>query len=208
MIRAYGVNGADLDGGADKLLRVRLDQEGNQRALQYGLVYATEVEVKKPGPYQVRVALRDEASGRIGTASRFIIVPILNRRRMALSGLIFPGSFGKDDDIVPAPAPIALKPGGHTQFAFEIFGAPEHAQRLEAQTRLFRDGINVFESPAKPLQVGSKTVHGEAFGKDEIEIPSGLAPGDYFLQEEVLSQSGDSQVVRAWQWAALRVDPK
>ena len=127
---------------------------------------------------------------------------------MALSGLIFPGSFGKDDDIVPAPAPIALKPGGRTGFAFEIFGAPDHAQKLEAQTRLFRDGAKVFESPAKPLQVLSKTVHGEAFGKDEIELPADLAPGDYFLQEEVISQPRNGKPVRAWQWGELRVEPK
>ena len=57
-------------------------------------------------------------------------------------------------------------------------------------------------------QVLSKTVHGEAFGKDEIEIPADLAPGDYFLQEEVISQPRNGKPVRAWQWAELRVEPK
>ena len=208
LIRVYGVNGADLDGGADKLLRVSLNEEGTQRALLYGLVYATQVDVKKPGPYRVRVALRDEASGRLGTASQFIVVPKLDRNKLALSGLLFPGSFGKDDDIVPASAPIALTPGGHTRFAFEVFGTQDGGQKLASQTRLFRDGAQVFESPTKPLQVGTKTVKGEAFGADEIDIPSDLAPGDYFLREEVVGQPKNGKPVRAWQWSALRVDPK
>jgi hypothetical protein len=205
LIRVYGVNGADLDGGADKLLRVSLNEEGNQRALQYGLVYAIDVDVKKPGPYRVRVAVRDEASGKLGTASQFIVVPALNRRKMTLSGLIFPGSFGKDNDIVPAPAPIALQPGERTRFAFEIFGAPDSAQKLESRTRLFREGTQVYEGPLKPLQVGTKTVKGEAFGADEIEIPGDLAPGDYFLQEEVVGQSRNGKAPQAWQWASLQV---
>jgi hypothetical protein len=73
---------------------------------------------------------------------------------------------------------------------------------------LFRDGAQVFESPTKPLQVGTKTVKGEAFGADEIDIPSDLAPGDYFLREEVVGQPKNGKPVRAWQWSALRVDPK
>ena len=81
-----------------------------------------EIEVPKPGPYRVRVALRDESSGRVGTASQFLVVPNLNGRRLALSGLMFPGSYGTADDIVPASAPIALLPGGSTKFAFEVFG--------------------------------------------------------------------------------------
>jgi hypothetical protein len=39
--------------------------------------------------------------------------------------------------------PDALTPEGRTGFGFEIFGAPEHAQKLEAQTRLFRGGEKV-----------------------------------------------------------------
>jgi VWFA-related protein len=188
LIRAYGVNGADLDRSADKTLRVSLNEEGYQRALKFGLVYAIEIEVPKPGPYRVRVALRDESSGRVGTASQFLVVPSLNGRRLALSGLMFAGSYGTADDIVPAPAPIALLPGGSARFAFEVFGMGDTSRKLQAQTRLFRDGAKVYESPLRPLQLASKSVHGEAFAKDELGIPPELPPGDYVLQEEITEQ--------------------
>jgi hypothetical protein len=205
LIRAYGVNGADLDRSADKMLRVSLNEEGYQRALKFGLVYAMEMEVSKPGPYRVRVALRDEASGRVGTASEFLVVPNLNGRKLTLSGLVFPGSYGKDDDIVPAPGPIELTPGSSTRFAFEVFGASHTSKSLQAQTRLFRDGAKVYESPARPLQTGAKQVHGEAFAADELDAPSDLPPGDYVLQEIVTEQTAAGKSVRAFQWAELKI---
>jgi VWFA-related protein len=205
LIRAYGVNGPDLDRSADKMLRVSLNEEGYQRALKYGLVYAMEVEVAKPGPYRVRVALRDEASGRVGTASQYLVVPNLNGHRLALSGLIFPGSYGRDDDIVPAPSPIAFVPGGSAKFAFEVFGAGEHAKTLQSQVRLYHDGAKVYEGPVRPLETGSKLVHGEGFAKEELGIPAGLAAGDYELQEEIAEQKPGGKVVRASQWAELHV---
>jgi len=205
LIRAYGVNGPDLDRSADKMLRVSLNEEGYQRALKYGLVYAMEVEVAKPGPYRVRVALRDEASGRVGTASQYLVVPNLSGHKLTLSGLIFPGSYGTDDDIVPAPSPIALVPGGNAKFVFEVFGAGDHARSLQSQVRLFRDGAKVYEGPVRPLQVASKLVHGEGFAKDDLGIPAGLAAGDYELQEEIAEEKTGGKMVRASQWAELHV---
>ncbi|HLK20829.1 MAG TPA: VWA domain-containing protein [Bryobacteraceae bacterium] len=205
LVRAYSVNGADLDTGVDKTLRVSLNEEGFQRALKFGLVYATEIEVAKPGPYRLRVALQDEASGRIGSASQFVVVPNLNGRKLALSGLIFPGSYGTSDDIVPAPSPIALVPGSSANFVFEIFGAGDRSRSLQSQVRLFRDGAKVYEGPVGPLQVASKRVHGEIFAKEELRIPPELPPGDYALQEEVTEQNTRGKIDRALQWADLHI---
>jgi VWFA-related protein len=205
LIRAYGVNGADLDVGVDKTLRVSLNEEGFQRALKFGLVYATEIEVAKPGPYRLRVALQDEASGRVGSASQFVVVPNLNGRKLALSGLIFPGSYGTSDDIVPAPSPIAIIPGSSANFVFEIFGAGDRSRSLQSQVRLFRDGAKVYESSMGPLQVASKRVHGEIFAKEELRIPRELPPGDYALQEEVTEQKTGGKIFRALQWADLHI---
>jgi len=205
LIRAYGVNGPDLDRSADKTLRVSLNEEGYQRALKFGLVYAMEMEVAKPGPYRVRVALRDEASSRVGTASQYLVIPDLNGHRLAISGLIFQGSYGTDDDIVPAASPIALTPGGDAKFAFEVFGAGDRARNLQSQVRLFRDGAKVYEGPVRPLQVASKLVHGEAIAKDDFGIPVGLGAGEYELQEEIAEEKSGGKMVRASQWADLRV---
>ncbi|HEX8847273.1 MAG TPA: VWA domain-containing protein [Pyrinomonadaceae bacterium] len=58
-----------------------------QRLLRNGLVYAFDVPVRKPGAYQLRVAVRDPSSKLIGSASQFIEVPDLKTKRLALSGI-------------------------------------------------------------------------------------------------------------------------
>ncbi|MBD0327612.1 MAG: hypothetical protein ICV68_14340, partial [Pyrinomonadaceae bacterium] len=58
-----------------------------QRLLRNGLVYSFDIPVKKPGSYQLRIALRDPATDRIGTATQLIEVPDLSKGRLALSGI-------------------------------------------------------------------------------------------------------------------------
>jgi len=37
-----------------------------------GFVYNLAIPIKKPGAYQLRIAIRDEASERIGSAMQFV----------------------------------------------------------------------------------------------------------------------------------------
>lgn len=58
-----------------------------QRLLRNGLVYSFDIPIKKPGSYQLRIAVRDPATDRIGTATQLIEVPDLSKGRLALSGI-------------------------------------------------------------------------------------------------------------------------
>jgi VWFA-related protein len=58
-----------------------------QRLLRNGLVYSFDIPVKKPGSYQLRIAVRDPATDHIGTATQLIEVPDLSKGRLALSGI-------------------------------------------------------------------------------------------------------------------------
>jgi VWFA-related protein len=58
-----------------------------QRLLRNGLVYSFDIPVKKPGSYQLRIAVRDPATDRIGTATQLIEIPDLAKGRLALSGI-------------------------------------------------------------------------------------------------------------------------
>ena len=62
-----------------------------QRVRKNGLDYPIILPIKKAGAYQLRTALRDAASGRVGSASQFIEVPDIGRNRLTLSGLILSG---------------------------------------------------------------------------------------------------------------------
>lgn len=87
----FGDNGAIVDEMA-RTHTVRVRGGTYNYVLENGLVFTLTVQVKKPGAYQLRTALRDVASERVGSASQFIEVPNINKNRLTLSGIIVSGS--------------------------------------------------------------------------------------------------------------------
>src|SRR5581483_9619523 len=59
----------------EKIYKVNLTDPMYQRALKSGFLYTFQHVVKKPGGYQMRVALRDSNSLQIGAASQYVEVP-------------------------------------------------------------------------------------------------------------------------------------
>ena len=87
----FGDNGTLVD-ELSRTHTVRMRGETYKRALDNGLVFIMTVPVKKPGAYQLRTALRDVASERVGSASQFIEVPNIGKNRLTLSGIIVSGT--------------------------------------------------------------------------------------------------------------------
>ncbi len=86
----FGDNGTLVD-ELSRTHTVRMRGGTYQRALENGLVFIMTVPVKKPGAYQLRTALRDVGSERVGSASQFIEVPNIGKNRLTLSGIIVSG---------------------------------------------------------------------------------------------------------------------
>ena len=89
---AFGENGQVVD-EINRTETVRARGEAVQQMLSNGLVYVMKLPVKKAGAYQLRVAVRDVATEKVGSASQFIEVPDLKKERLTLSG-IFAGVSG------------------------------------------------------------------------------------------------------------------
>lgn len=200
IVRVFEVSGNRVPGGIDQTLRIDLNEDGYERALKYGLIYTALLPVSKPGPYQVRAACRDESTGKIGTAGDFLVVPRL--KGLALSGIVFGRSAGVDDHVRPAIGPPDYAPGERAQFTLQIINAPDSP--LTIRTRLFRDGAEVYQSPARPVET-AKPAAGGAFTSGAIDLPASLEPGDYLLRVEVEDQLPPPRHAQAWQWARLDV---
>src|SRR6185436_13260109 len=56
------------------------------------VVYSHKVALK-PGIYQIRVAARDDKSGRVGSAAQWIEIPDLSSKKLTLSTLMLGGQF-------------------------------------------------------------------------------------------------------------------
>jgi VWFA-related protein len=86
----FGDNGVPVD-QVSRTHTVRIRGESFKRVLRDGFVYVVTVPLKKAGAYQLRVALRDTDSQRIGSASQFIDVPDIKKNRLAVSSIIVKG---------------------------------------------------------------------------------------------------------------------
>jgi VWFA-related protein len=83
----FGDNGRVIE-SVDRVHTLTLQEDVYRRMLRNGLTYTLNVPIKKAGVYQLRMAVRDTATERTGSASQFIEVPDLKKNRLALSGLL------------------------------------------------------------------------------------------------------------------------
>lgn len=95
-----------------------------------------KVPLKKPGAYQLRVAVRDAASERVGSASQFIEAPDLRKNRLALSGIFMTtaDSAAEQKKADEAATPAAGQSGADA-------GATDPLR--DATVRQFRQGVAV-----------------------------------------------------------------
>jgi hypothetical protein len=204
ILRAFNAVGGTLEGGIDQMRRVDLNEDGYARAQKHGLIYTTLLAVPKPGSYQVRAACRDEATGKIGTAGDFVSIPKPKGNGLRLSGIVFQHALGTDDHVVPAAGPSVYSAGQRAGFAFQIAssGPQPQADRLVMRTRLFRDGVQVWESAAMPVETDAKKA-ASFFVRGSLEVPK-VDPGKYMLRVDI-SDRALPDTVSAWQWAKLTV---
>ena len=166
----FGDNGQQVD-GTDKTWTIRLKGDGYKDVLKNGMVYSVHVPVKKPGAYQVRVVLRDAGSELLGSASQFIEVPDIEKGHLALSGIVLrneqpqavapagadhPEGHQVEADPQGTPAVRIFKQGTAITYGYQILNAQADAANkpeLDVQTRLFRDGEEVYTGKPTPLPV-------------------------------------------------------
>ena len=186
----FGENGTV----ADQLRRrytVRFTPDRFAIALQHGFVYNLRLPVKRPGPYQLRIALRDAGADRIGSANQFVDVPDLNRHQLTLSGLFIQGlgAGGTSDGAVEAGDPnstIAVRrfrrgiQAAYTCYAYNVAGDSSGKPQVEFELRLFRDGVEVLRSGAQPAAASPDPSEVAIAGL--LPIGPSMTPGNYVLE--------------------------
>ena len=109
-----------------------------QLALRDGILYFVTVPIKKPGLYQLRVAVRDESSERVGSASQFVEVPEFKNNQLTLSGIILEGL---GQTTAKASSPPELVPSVNDQNNTAQNGEREVVNSASsAAVRQFHDG--------------------------------------------------------------------
>lgn len=182
---------------------ITLTDQMYKRALSSGLVYSLNVPIKRAGGYQLRVAVRDDKSQKVGTASQFIKVPNLRDKKLALSGIALSSYDPKDEKNSPseaaqsssasAPINMVLTQGtlrrfqtGHVlQFAYAIYNAKIDVAtgqpRLTTQLMLVQDGKVIYAGKETPYDPKGQLDLERLLAQGGLQL-TGIKEGDYILQ--------------------------
>jgi VWFA-related protein len=172
---------------------------------QQGFIYALSYPIKKPGAYQMRVALRDAGSQDTGSASQFIEVPDVGKGRLTLSSLILHGQSPL------TPAVRAFAPGAEIEYGYQILNAHADSQNgpeLEEETFLFHDGQQVFAGPVTPLNGAGQPDAKRLVAGGILKLGEKLGPGDYVLQVVVTDKLAREKYRTSAQWMDFEIRPE
>jgi hypothetical protein len=173
-----------------RVLEIRVPPGQPDETLGEGITYRLDVPVHKPGAYQLRVAIRDTATERFGTANQLVEVPDLGKNRLALSGIVVGGLSGEagPEAALERDAAAALRrfrPGQALTYSFAVYNARRERAtgqpRLEAQMRLYRDGQPLSVGERRPIEPAAGEMRALTGGGAFVLGPE-MPVGDYVLQ--------------------------
>ena len=165
---------------------IQIPHDKIEQAMREGLLFGLDVTVSQPGSYQIRVAVRDAGSGRIGSASQFMELPNLKKGRPALLSLLLDrAGAGPESELFKGvkPANRQFHPGDEIEY-FSVLenvgvehGAATSAAKVEI--KLYQGTQPIFTgTPVLTALAGSKSwaVRGK------LRLGANLPAGDYYLQ--------------------------
>ena len=222
----FGDNGQVID-RESREFTFRVPEEAYQKIMRKGLLYKVNVPIKKPGAYQLRVAVRDAASEKVGSANQFIEVPDVGKKRLTLSGLVMAGSDPRqakpsdsqtmnategaeeENDATSGPSVRVLRVGMELSYLFAIYNATldraTGKPQLEAQVRLLRDGLAVYTGQQVPIRLGPQADWRQIVANGKLQLGADIGPGEYVLQVIITDRLAREKNNTATQWIDFEV---
>jgi VWFA-related protein len=217
---SFGDNGQVVD-QLGKSYTLTLKPSAYKKITDSGFVYHFMFPVKKPGAYQYRVALRDTQGGRIGSASQFIEVPNLKKKRLSLSSIVIENLSAEEWKAMATANPAQInsdpmmdtalrrvKLGSILRYGFEIYNAKLDAAKqpkLSTRIRIFRDGKIILDGKQNPIDLKGQTDMAHIKSTGAIAIGTQMLPGDYILQIITTDELADKKKQIATQFIQFEV---
>lgn len=201
----YGQEGKVID-QVNRTHNVKVRGEAYEQILKNGFVYLVDVPTKQPGAYQLRVAVRDSSSKKIGSASQYVEVPDTNTSKLISSGIILSSELqnkngqantqtesaqgdkenfqaNENYDYLLTSATREFTTGSVLKFAYQVYNLhnqPDRKPPLKYQANLFLDGKQIFTgkeiSVPLPEQDSATAITGA------FQLGKQLVAGNYVLQ--------------------------
>lgn len=197
--------GIDQDGNAvdsvNKSYTLTANKAVYEKYLADGFVYGFTFPVSSTGIHQLRVALRDRASGKIGSANQLVEVADIAKKRLALSGVFMQNLSiadwtAQNTSLVPSPLANRLtdtsrrkfKRGTVLTYAFFVFNATltdVGRPSLTLGTRVFSDGKMIVDGEQRPIPADGQTDFQRIGAGGSLNLGKDLRVGEYLLEIKV-----------------------
>lgn len=170
-----------LRGGFSETIKVDLTPEELARIKGGGLAYSANTTLP-PGAYQIRIAVRDNKNGHIGTLSQYVEVPDLSKGRLSASSLLL--GTAPAGEMTAKPIPLAankqISRKQDLRYAAFVYNAKTKDNRYQVRTQLFisQKGRVIYKEPEETVQMTDKNAPLVKIGQ---LVLSNVAPGRYAL---------------------------
>jgi hypothetical protein len=198
----FGSNGVPVD-KKESQYTIKAKGPTLDAMMKKGFVYVLIMPVKQPGVYQYRVAIRDSASGKIGSAAQVIEVPDLKDRKLTLSSLavedvslgiwqnIAAGKVGSGPGQMQVPSTLlydtvlrSFKAGTVLRYGFETYNGKADSgemPQLEVQAKILQNNVAMIEGNVNKFDGRGQNDPRHVRVSGAILLKDTLQPGDYVL---------------------------
>ena len=170
--------------------RVNVKPVQNASVHNPGVIYTHKLPMK-PGIYQVRVAARDDQSGRVGSEAKWFEVPDLSSKRLLLSSLLVGGQFvgsgtnAAGGEQMQFSVDRRFAKGANLNFLTFVYNAVSSpAPEVDAQIKILRNGRAIVTSPVRKVPIDASTDPARIVYGANIALQT-LPVGRYLLEVTV-----------------------
>jgi hypothetical protein len=185
-----------------------IKEENLEWVKKQGVRFSIMLPVKKPGAYYVRVAVKDQASDKAGSAYEFINIPDLSKGRLAISNMFILNN--NDDatwvrsgatkeqisnllaptmqrDLSRSPALRTYAPGESIEYMALVYNAnlKDKKPDLESQFILFKDGEEYKKGEPQTVDFDGVADFTRIPIRKKMILGTEMPKGDYVLQLQV-----------------------
>ena len=186
-----------------KRFDVKVSKAGYEKLLEDGIACSLAFATKTKGTQQIKIAVRDVNTNKIGTASQTINLPDFDKNKMNLSGIVMQNFTAQEWQNVtggkpPTDAAVRMqtntaqrkfKKGTVLSFNYAVYAAPSLNTKSQAQFTVLKDGKEIFKGAPEDLTVVSNGKMQRVNKGGAFLLGTDMAAGKYILQ---ISVGGDA----------------
>ncbi len=224
----FGENGVETERN-DKTYTIRMKGESYTNALKNGFVYSVNHPIKKSGAFQLRAVVRDAATKKTGSSSRFVEVPDIKKNHLALSGIVVkiappemtkpkPGEAAvhAEDGKAEAssegsPAVRRFRTGQSVTYGFQVLNSQidskTKAPAVQTEVRVFRDGKPIYSGKPVLMALNGQTDPKRVVNGGVLRLGPKMQPGEYVLQVIATDPLAKEKYRKTSNWIDFEVAP-